>query len=260
MKKLSNGTASTSDVDDFYKKYPKIECKDGECYAGINPHKHLNKQLNYARRWGIKDPSMYGIGLRMNNTVNDFDHGNSPRITYSNFEGYLNQLLTDRGFRGGYEFYWNSKKSNQQVWDSQRCNCYDGAELIIEIARDMGLTNASLIHGSWKGLGHMGAMIGGKLYDMTQFQNYGVFRGTSGVSFGGVAGEPNRGKRIRWNRVAGKGSSGSSSTTNNNNKKELHITITGNTFIGEKDFAKKIREISEDVFYDNMSVNPALGV
>ena len=260
LKKLSNGTASTSDVDDFYKKYPKIECKDGECYAGINPHKHLNKQLNYARRWGIKDPSMYGIGLRMNNTVNDFDHGNSPRITYSNFEGYLNQLLTDRGFRGGYEFYWNSKKSNQQVWDSQRCNCYDGAELIIEIARDMGLTNASLIHGSWKGLGHMGALIGGKLYDMTQFQNYGVFRGTSGVSFGGVAGEPNRGKRIRWNRVAGKGSSGNSSTTNNNNKKELHITITGNTFIGEKDFAKKIREISEDVFYDNMSVNPALGV
>lgn len=260
LKKLSNGTASTSDVDDFYKKYPKIECKDGECYAGINPHKHLNKQLNYARRWGIKDPTMYGIGLRMNNTVNDFDHGNSPRITYSNFEGYLNQLLTDRGFRGGYEFYWNSKKSNQQVWDSQRCNCYDGAELIIEIARDMGLTNASLIHGSWKGLGHMGALIGGKLYDMTQFQNYGVFRGTSGVSFGGVAGEPNRGKRIRWNRVAGKGSSGNSSTTNNNNKKELHITITGNTFIGEKDFAKKIREISEDVFYDNMSVNPALGV
>lgn len=260
LKKLSNGTASTSDVDDFYKKYPKIECKDGECYAGINPHKHLNKQLNYARRWGIKDPSMYGIGLRMNNTVNDFDHGNSPRITYSNFEGYLNQLLTDRGFRGGYEFYWNSKKSNQQVWDSQRCNCYDGAELIIEIARDMGLTNTSLIHGSWKGLGHMGALIGGKLYDMTQFQNYGVFRGTSGVSFGGVAGEPNRGKRIRWNRVAGKGSSGNSSTTNNNNKKELHITITGNTFIGEKDFAKKIREISEDVFYDNMSVNPALGV
>ena len=106
----------------------------------------------------------------------------------------------------------------------------------------------------------MGALIGGKLYDMTQFQNYGVFRGTSGVSFGGVAGEPNRGKRIRWNRVAGKGSSSNSSTTNNNNKKELHITITGNTFIGEKDFAKKIREISEDVFYDNMSVNPALGV
>ena len=253
LKGLSRGTATNEDVLQFYNKY-SIDCKGDDCYAGVNPSTHVNKQLNYAKGWNIKDPAMYGIRLPMSNKVKDFMNGNAPRITYGNFETYLGALLNERGFRGTYEFYFNSKRSNQQVWDDVRCNCFDGAELIMEIARDMGLSNVGMLHGDWKGIPHVCASVGGKIYDMTQFQDYGVFRGTAGVHFGGAG---HTGKRIKWashTRSAGH-------TTNNNNTKnnKIQITVTGNTFIGEEEYKKKMENIAEDVFYDKMSDNPCIG-
>ena len=83
--------------------------------------------------------------------------------------------------------HYNSKYSNQQVWDQVRCNCFDGAEMIIEIASMLGLSG-HMIHGSWNGIGHVAAMVNGQIYDMTQFQKRGgIFRGGSGVSFGSAS-------------------------------------------------------------------------
>lgn len=254
LKKLSNGSANVSDVNEFYNKYD-IKCLTDDCYAGINPSTHVNKQLNYAHKWKIDDPRMYGIKLPMNNTVKDFDNGKQPRITYNNFEDYLGALLNARGFRGTYEFYFNSKRSNQQVWDDVRCNCYDGAELIMEIARDMGLGNVGMLHGDWKGIRHVCATVGGKVFDMTQFQNYGVFRGTPGVNFGGAG---YTGRAIKWGRSGKFAGSPSNTTTNNrNNKVEIHIN--GNTFIGIDEYKKEMETIAEDVFYNKMSDNPCIG-
>ena len=254
LKKLSNGSANVSDVNEFYNKYD-IKCLTDDCYAGINPSTHVNKQLNYAHKWKIDDPRMYGIKLPMNNTVKDFDNGKQPRITYNNFEDYLGALLNARGFRGTYEFYFNSKRSNQQVWDDVRCNCYDGAELIMEIARDMGLGNVGMLHGDWKGIRHVCATVGGKVFDMTQFQNYGVFRGTPGVNFGGAG---YTGRAVKWGHSGKFAGSPSNTTTNNrNNKVEIHIN--GNTFIGMDEYKKEMETIAEDVFYNKMSDNPCIG-
>ena len=270
MKNVLNGRAKRSDIEALYKK--DYFNRDGYYFGGIDTNAHVNKQLGYAYDWRMKSPSMYGISLGMNDmTVGDFRNGKTSPFTYSNFEHYLTMLLSARGFRNpsSYDFYWNSQKSNQQVWDSVSCNCCDGAELIVEIAKDMGLNNATTIHGHWGSLGHVGAKVGGKVYDMTQFQHRGIFRGHPSVSWGGSyngnpallgAGKPNKGKPIRWGSVRKSYGSGGNTT---NNKRSINITVTGNTFIGENDYKNKIRQISEsaaeEVFYKMNSPNSAVG-
>lgn len=270
MKNVLNGRAKRSDIEALYKK--DYFNRDGYYFGGIDTNAHVNKQLNYAYDWRMKSPSMYGINLGMNDmTVGDFRDGKSSPFTYSNFEHYLTMLLTARGFRNpsSYDFYWNSQRSNQQVWDSVSCNCCDGAELIVEIAKDMGLNNATTIHGHWGSLGHVGAKVGGKVYDMTQFQHRGIFRGHPSVSWGGSyngnpallgAGKPNKGKPIRWGSVKKSYGTGGNTT---NNKSSINITVTGNTFIGEKDYKNKIRQISknaaEEVFYEMHGSDGAVG-
>ena len=269
-KNVLNGRAKRSDIEALYKK--DYFNRDGYYFGGIDTNAHVNKQLGYAYDWRMKSPSMYGISLGMNDmTVGDFRDGKTSPFTYSNFEHYLTMLLTARGFRNpsSYDFYWNSMKSNQQVWDSVSCNCCDGAELIVEIAKDMGLNNATTIHGHWGALGHVGAKVGGKVYDMTQFQHRGIFRGHPSVSWGGSyngnpallgAGKPNKGKPIRWGSVRKSYGTGNNTT---NNKRSINITVTGNTFIGENDYKNKIRQISEnaaeEVFYKMNSPNSAVG-
>lgn len=230
--------------------------------AGINvgavANKHTNKILDSAKRWKIKSPKFLGVTLPSNYTVGDFLNGNAPSNPLNgDFESVLTSICTEKGFRNpdSYQLYFNSKKSNQEVWDSVRCNCYDGAEMILAIANMLGLSG-HLINGHWGSIAHTGAMVNGKLFDMTQFQKRGVWRGTSGVNF---AGSPDTGKRIKWSS-AGKGKLVSGGTTNNSNSNVVHVTITGNTFIGEKDYKKQMKSIAEDVFYDNMSINPCTGI
>ena len=158
------------------------------CFAGI-PDTNVNKIMNTAYKWRIADPWFLGIQIPSDYHVEDFRDGKQPQLNPGNFENLLRKILTARGFQnpGTYEFYYNSKYSNQQVWDQVRCNCFDGAEMIIEIASMLGLSG-HMIHGSWNGIGHVAAMINGQIYDMTQFQKRGgIFRGGSGVSFGSAS-------------------------------------------------------------------------
>lgn len=132
----------------------------------------MNKIMNTAYKWRIADPWFLGIQIPSDYHVEDFRDGKQPQLNPGNFENLLRKILTARGFQnpGTYEFYYNSKYSNQQVWDQVRCNCFDGAEMIIEIASMLGLSG-HMIHGSWNGIGHVAAMVNGQIYDMTQFQN-----------------------------------------------------------------------------------------
>lgn len=158
------------------------------CFAGI-PDAHVNKIMNTAYKWRIADPWFLGIQIPSDYHVEDFRDGKQPQLNPGNFEDLLRKILTARGFQnpGTYEFYYNSRYSNQQVWDQVRCNCFDGAEMIIEIASMLGLSG-HMIHGSWNGIGHVAAMVNGQIYDMTQFQKRGgIFRGGSGVSFGSAS-------------------------------------------------------------------------
>ena len=208
---------------------------------------HIDRIKNTSNSWEIGDPWFLGIRIPMNNHVRDFDNGKTVRVNTGNFESILRDILTARGFGNPntYQYYANSRRSNQQVWDDVRCNCYDGAELIVEIGQMLGLSG-HLVHGSWKGEGHMGAMVGGKLYDMTQFQKRGVFRGTSGVSFG-----------TRGNGAA-RGSSEREVT-----KKEVTINVTNDLsnarIYGIDDLDNHIKEATKKTYYELNSPDGAVG-
>ena len=96
--------------------------------------------------------------------------------------GYISQALANRfsGLAGfnpiadgmaaplSYEFYMGGQKSNQQVWDSGTCNCYDGAEFLqAEAGARFGL-GAGLANGVWNGtsIPHTWSVIGGQPFDM----------------------------------------------------------------------------------------------
>lgn len=220
-------------------------CKDPQkCFFGV-ADTHINKIMNTAYPWNIGDPWFLGIQIPMNNKVEDFKDGKTKSINANNFESILRNILTARGFAnpGTYEYYANSKRSNQQVWDQVRCNCYDGAEMIVEIGQMLGLSG-HLVHGSWKGEGHMGAVVGGKLYDMTQFQKCGVFRGTSGVSFG-------------TNGSSGARGSGDEP------KKTINIYVTNDLsnarIYGIDDLDNHIKRTTKETFYELNSPDGAIG-
>lgn len=226
-------------------------CKDPQkCFFGV-ADTHVNKIMNTAYPWNIGDPWFLGIQIPMNNKVEDFKDGKTKSINANNFESILRNILTARGFSnpGTYEYYANSKRSNQQVWDQVRCNCYDGAEMIVEIGQMLGL-GGNLVHGSWKGEGHMGAMVAGKLYDMTQFQKRGVFRGTPGVVFGSNE-KPHSSRRI------------SGPNPKNPKDRNVNIYVTNDLsnarIYGIDDLDNHIKETSERTFYELNSENGALG-
>lgn len=271
LKRVLNNQGTRNDINKLYEKGYFNE--DGKYFGAIDTNAHVSTQLNNAYKWKMKSPSMYGIPLGMNDmTVGDFRDGKSSPFTYSNFEHYLRTILGARGFNdpSTYSFYWNSQKSNQQVWDSVSCNCCDGAELIVEIAKDMGLNDAYTVNGHWGSLGHVAAKVGGKIYDMTQFQHGGSFRGHPKVSFNGSyngnptllnAGKANKGKALKWGSVRKR--YGGTSNNINKNKKIINLTVTGNTFLSERDYENKIKNISkrvaEDVFYEVHSNSDVLG-
>ncbi len=207
---------------------------------------HYNRIMNTAYPWDIADPWFLGIQIPMKNKVRDFKNGGSSvRVDSANFEDILRMILTARGFNnpGTYEYYANSKRSNQQVWDQVRCNCYDGAEMIVEIGQMMGLSG-HLVHGSWKGEGHMGAVVGGKLYDMTQFQKRGVFRGTSGVSFGTNGSSGARGSGDEPKKIV-----------------NIYVTndLSNSRIYGIDDLDNHIKRTTEETFYELNSPDGAIG-
>lgn len=223
-------------------------CKDPQkCYFGV-ADTHVKKIMNTAYPWNIGDPWFLGIQIPMNNKVEDFKDGKTKSINANNFESILRNILTARGFAnpGTYEYYANSKRSNQQVWDQVRCNCYDGAEMIVEIGRMLGLSG-NLVHGSWKGEGHMAAMVAGKLYDMTQFQKRGVFRGTKGVSFGTHGNGSSRGSRYDHRQG------------NVDKSMNIHIHMDNSKIYGMDDFKDKVEKVAEDVFIKYHDEDPAIG-
>lgn len=206
---------------------------------------HYNRIMNTAYPWKIGDPWFLGIQIPMNNHVRDFKNGgNNVRVNSGNFEEILRMVLTARGFANPstYEYYANSKRSNQQVWDQVRCNCYDGAEMIVEIGQMLGLSG-HLVHGSWKGEGHMGAVVGGKLYDMTQFQKRGVFRGTSGVSFG----------------TSGRGGAGSNNYNNKTTNLNVNVDLSNARIYGIDDLDNHIKRATEETYYELHSPDGAVG-
>jgi len=157
------------------------------------------------------------------------------------FEGALRGILTARGFRnpGSYQFYPNSQKTVGETWNDGAANCFDGAKLILGLGQMFGL-RGHMVLGSYNGMGHAAAMVGGKLYDMTQFQKHGRFRGTQGVYFGSQ-------------------NTNSYGTTNNDRRLIVNVDLSNSTIYGVDDLDNRIKSTSEKVYYELNSPDKARG-
>lgn len=157
------------------------------------------------------------------------------------FEGALRGILTARGFRSpsSYQFYPNSQKTVGETWNDGAANCFDGAKLILGLGQMFGL-RGHMVLGSYNGMGHAAAMVGGKLYDMTQFQKHGRFRGTQGVYFGSH-------------------DTNSYGPTNNDRRIIVNVDLSDSTIYGVEDLDNRIKSTSEKVYYDLNSPDKARG-
>lgn len=157
------------------------------------------------------------------------------------FEGALRGILTARGFRSpsSYQFYPNSQKTVGETWNDGAANCFDGAKLILGLGQMFGL-RGHMVLGSYNGMGHAAAMVGGKLYDMTQFQKHGRFRGTNGVYFGSQ-------------------NTNSYGPTNNANNINVNVDLSHSTIYGIDDLNTQIKQGAEQVFYELNSPDKARG-
>ena len=158
------------------------------------------------------------------------------------FETALRGMLTAQGFRSAssYQYYPNSRQTVSETWNSGKSNCYDGANLIVSLANMFGL-KGHIVAGTWNGTGHAAAVVGGKLYDMTQFQKRGTFRGTPGVHFGGGG-----------SRAYG---------DNNISRKEINVNVdlSNAKIYGIDDLDNHIRKSAEGIYYELNSPDKARG-
>ena len=157
------------------------------------------------------------------------------------FEGALRGILTARGFRSpsSYQFYPNSQKTVGETWNDGAANCFDGAKLILGLGQMFGL-RGHMVLGSYNGMGHAAAMVGGKLYDMTQFQKHGRFRGTQGVYFGSH-------------------DTNSYGPTNNANNINVNVDLSNSVIYGIDDLNTQIKQGAEQVYYELNSPDKARG-
>lgn len=170
------GPASTSEnlLDSFlYNESPCTDCYAGGWSSFSSPNNNKIKDSLYG--YNVSLPGINGLN------VGDFANTTNPLMgNMKLFEAVAENLIS----KTSYDFYYNGRYGNLEALNRGKFNCWDGAEIMVGLANAMGIPGR-MIHGKWGSIGHMGALIGGKIFDTTQRQNRGVWRGSSGVSFGG---------------------------------------------------------------------------
>jgi Transglutaminase-like enzymes, putative cysteine proteases len=147
------------------------------CYAGgwSSSTPNNNKIRDELYNYNVTMPDLNGL------KVGDFSNTTNPLLGNMRlFEAVAEKLIAPTS----YDFYYNGRYGNLEALQRGRFNCWDGAEIMVGLANAMGIP-AHMIHGRWGNIGHMAAMVGGKIFDTTQRQNRGVWRGSPGVSFAG---------------------------------------------------------------------------
>lgn len=159
----------------------------------LNSFKYIDPPCDncYAGSWDVSTPNISRIKSTIGNYpvnmpditglyVNDFANTTNPLDgSLKLFEAVANKLIDPTV----YDFYYNGRYSNLEAIRRGAFNCYDGAEILIALGQAMGLSSY-MVHGSWNGIGHVAANVGGRIFDTTQKQQRGVWRGSTGVSFG----------------------------------------------------------------------------
>ncbi len=104
----------------------------------------------------------------LNTTVGSFTDSSFP-IT-GNLEAF--RAITENMIgKTSYQFYTNSKGGSLRgIYESGSFNCWDGANIMLAMAGAFGL-GGYMQHGTWNGIPHVWAVIGGETFDTTAFQD-----------------------------------------------------------------------------------------
>lgn len=200
----NNGLPAGSPVAGGRRIIDPKECKDERtCYAGIVEN-WSNYTLNRMKNLPM---NIYGYVVK----VKDF-FSNKLKI----FEAVASHIIS----RTRYDYYYGDRFSNAEALARGAFNCYDGAQILIELANKLGLS-ARMGHGYWGNDRHVWAVVGGKTFDTTAFQHgYG------------------------WTSPKVKAAGAPSNVTKETN---INITISGNIY-GVSDIENVMEKTAKEVF------------
>lgn len=200
----NNGLPAGSPVAGGRRIIDPKECKDERtCYAGIVEN-WSNYTLNRMKNLPM---NIYGYVVK----VKDFF---SDKLKI--FEAIASHIIS----RTRYDYYYGDRFSNAEAIARGAFNCYDGAQILIELANKLGLS-ARMGHGYWGNDRHVWAVVGGKTFDTTAFQHgYG------------------------WTSPKVKAAGAPSNVTKEVN---INITISGNIY-GVSDIENVMEKTAKEVF------------
>ena len=214
-------------------EYLKCLFEGGDCVAGKGHYaggwdfdwtdEIKQAMLTWHTHFGeIYDPYLY---------VGKFENDDFP---IRGIAPIAKNYIYDAISRTSYEFYWDGKYGDPlSIWNAGHFNCWDGAILVMALARALGFPNSHMVHGTWGGLGHVWAYVEGLgNIDATAIQNgYGL----TAPSRTGVAGAM---PRFKHNKAPTSDDSGSGDI-------HIHIDMSGATVtddsIGER-IGRKVRD------------------
>ena len=232
--KKSKGSPS-----DMKEDYFKCLLAGQDCYAGGWNFNWTNKISKKFKGWKTHF-AQFHLDDYLN--VGKFQNSNFPvKGNKEVAKAYIYDVIKATT----YGSYFNSHFGDDPVAALRAgvFNCWDGANIILAIARAFGFTGGGMGHGSWDGIGHVWASIPGLgNIDATAIQNgYGF----TSPKVKGYAGPIKRGS----SKVPDGGN-----TTNNHN--EVHIHIDGPVY-GVDDLNNKIEEgakrVARGLFKDSYS-------
>lgn len=144
-----------NDDIDFLAQYINCLNSGKECYAGGWNFNWTDDIRQALLHWRTNFGAIYDPYLSVGKFENDdFPVRGIPEIC----KGYIYDAIS----RTSYQGYMNSKTGGDPVaaYNSGMFNCYDGALIIMALARAFGFSS-SMRHGSWNGVPHVWAHVDG---------------------------------------------------------------------------------------------------
>lgn len=144
-----------NDDIDFLAQYINCLNSGKECYAGGWNFDWTDDIRQALLHWRTNFGAIYDPYLSVGKFENDdFPVRGIPEIC----KGYIYDAIS----RTSYQGYMNSKTGGDPVaaYNSGMFNCYDGALIIMALARAFGFSS-SMRHGSWNGVPHVWAHVDG---------------------------------------------------------------------------------------------------
>lgn len=202
--------------------YPPECSLENPCYAGSD--------FDFSKTW--KDELLKTVnGWHMNLNGQSFE---LKSLSQNGSLALFNSIATKLISPTRYDYYYNGRYSDREALQRKAFNCFDGAEIMIDLARSMNLP-ARMGHTMWGNDGHAYAVVANSIFDTTAMQKYRSWR-APGINY-----------------------SGPGHSTKSETKKVVQFKISGNTFIGMEDFKAMMKDVAEEVFYDETDVEFSIG-